>query len=42
MNNNEPNKIVTALFKEYRLLRTVKDADKYDYEREGKLKTALK
>jgi hypothetical protein len=41
MTKNQPNKIVSALFKEYRLLKTVKDADKYDYKKEELLKIEL-
>ena len=41
MNNNEPNKIISALFKEYLRLRLVKDADKYDYKAEDILKGKL-
>lgn len=41
MKNNEPNKIVTALFKDYLKLRLVRDADKYDYKGEELLKIEL-
>lgn len=41
MNNNEPNKIVSSLFKQFLKLREVKDADKYDYKTESTLKDKL-
>lgn len=41
MNNNEPNKIVSSLFKQYLELSKVTDADKHDYKAEEILKTKL-
>lgn len=41
MNNNEPNKIVSALYKEFNNLRKVKDINLHDYKREEELKTQL-
>lgn len=43
MNNNEPNKIVNQLFKEFNKLHTESngDADKYDWEAQAALKEKL-
>ncbi len=41
MNNNEPNKIVAALFKRFLKLKEVKMAVDYDYKSEAILKTEL-
>lgn len=42
MNNNEPNKIVSRLYKQFKKLNEVTDAEKYDYVAKEKLIIELK
>lgn len=41
MDNNEPNKIVSKLYKEFTALRVETDAAKYDWKKEAELKIEL-
>lgn len=41
MGNSEPNKIVNKLFNEFLKLRSIKDANLYDYKKEETLKGEL-